>query len=260
MKRYFLTIMFVLMACTWSQSNASNQKLPSLCDQWNILGIADVDGYEVFHTFTQTLTTDTIINGLRYLRLEQNNAYLGALREGDHKEIYYIPSGTTHKYLLYAFNAKVGDRLSDLWYGGKTERCSNGYNATILSISEGTPRVFTVEVEYVILNSQGEQIIPWTIYWIEGVGLIDGPVGHDCPGPDCEGDYGQQVLCAQKNGEQVYVSKFGEQYGCEYNYNPMQSIETVIIDSSSISKIFRDSRIFLLIGNKTYTLTGQEVR
>ena len=197
-------------------------KLPSLCDEWNVLEISNVGcGYcEKYRTYNSRLTTDTVIGGLLYSRLIEDGAYKGALREGTNRDIFYIPSGSTHEYLLYNFNAKVGDKLTNLWYGGDPERCPNGYNATVLSISDETPRVFTVEVEYIISDSQGEHIIPWLIYWTEGVGLSDGPAGQFCPGPECTCSCGQLLLCAYKNGEQVYVSKMGEQYGCEYNYNP----------------------------------------
>jgi hypothetical protein len=36
----------------------------------------------------------------------------------------------------------------------------------------------------------------------------------------CADSKAKLLLCAYKNGEQVYVSEMGEQYGCEYNYNP----------------------------------------
>ena len=199
----------------------------SLCDEWNVMEVSLVTSpEEIYHTVTQRLTKDTIIaypsyyNFTPYARLEENGKYKGAMREEGYGKIYYIPAGSAHEYLLYKFNAKVGDRLRNLWYGGDPERCPNGYNATVLSISDETPRVFTIEVEYILSDSDGEHIIPWTIYWTEGVGLSDGPAGQSCPGPDCACSCGQVLLCAYKNGEQVYVSDMGEQYGCVYNYDP----------------------------------------
>ena len=197
--------------------SVDNSLLPSLCDEWNILGMAYPDGHYYFSTFTQHLTTDTIIGGLLYKRLEQNGQYKGALREGKNRDIYYIPNGTGHEYLLYAFSAGEGEKLSNLWYGGHAEWCPNGYNATVKRISNTTPREFTLEVEYIYSDSEGNHIVPWTVCWTEGIGMADGPVGQDCPGPNCEGDYGQRVLCAYKNGEQVFVSNTGEGYGCYYD-------------------------------------------
>lgn len=201
--------------------SVDNSLLPSLCDEWNIAKISNATGpMETIHTVKAFLGSDTIIESHNYVKLIEDGGYKGSMREGESGVIYYIPAGSTHEYLLYNFNAQVGDKLSNLWYGGDPERCPNGYNATVLSISDETPRVFTVEVEYIITDSDGEHIIPWTIYWTEGVGLSDGPAGQFCPGPDCACSCGQLVLCAYKNGEQVYVSDMGEQYGCVYNYDP----------------------------------------
>ena len=206
----------------------------SLCDTWNVMEVSLVTSpEEIYHTVTQRLTKDTIIaypsyyNFTPYARLEENGKYKGAMREEGSGVIYYIPAGSAHEYLLYKFNAKVGDRLRNLWYGGDPERCPNGYNATVLSISDETPRVFTIEVEYILSDSDGDHIEPWLIYWTEGVGMPDGPVGRPCPGPDCACSCGQVLLCAYKNGEQVYVSEMGEQYGCVYNYDPYAPSDTI---------------------------------
>ena len=204
-------------------------QLPSLCDEWNIAKISNTFGpQDVIHTVKAALSTDTIIGTQKYVKLFEAGRYKGALREGANSDIYYIPSGSAHEYLLYNFNANVGDTLSNLWYGGSAEQCPNGYNATVLSISEETPRVFTVEVEYIISDSDGDHIIPWQVYWTEGVGLSDGPAGQICPGPACECSCGQVVLCAYKNGEHIYTSDLGKKYGCEYNYDPYLTPEDTI--------------------------------
>ncbi|MBQ9295763.1 MAG: hypothetical protein IJ204_01040 [Paludibacteraceae bacterium] len=201
--------------------SVDNSLLPSLCDEWNIAKISNAGGpIETIHTVKAVLGSDTIIESQNYVKLIEDGEYKGSLREGESGFIYYIPAGSAHEYLLYNFNAQVGDKLTNLWYGGDPERCPNGYNATVLSISDETPRVFTIEVEYIISDSDGDHITPWLIYWTEGVGLSDGPAGQFCLGPDCECSCGQVLLCAYKNGEQVYVSELGEQYSCEYNYDP----------------------------------------
>lgn len=88
------------------------------------------------------------------------------------------------------------------------------------------PRVFTVEVEFVSSNSQEEYIDTWPVSWAEGIGLSDGPIGQPC-GPYCLCDCEHMVTCAYKNGEQIYTSDFGEQYGCEYNYDPFAPVDTI---------------------------------
>ena len=238
----------------------NNDPLPSLCDEWNIAQISNASGpEEVIHTIKANLGADTLIGPNTYVKLMEGGRYNGALREGNYSEIYYIPAGSSHEYLLYKFNANVGERLSNLWYGGHYEWCPNGYNATVISVSNDYPKEFTIEVEYVFTDSDGEHIEPWLIDWTEGVGLSDGPAGFHCPGPDCACSCGQVLLCAYKNGDQVYVSALGEKYGCVYNYDPFNSISLVQSSDAQCSKIIRNGQILILRGDRTYTLTGQEI-
>ena len=60
----------------------------------------------------------------------------------------------------------------------------------------------------------------FSVTWIEGVGSPETPYGLAVV-PTVPAEVGiYTLLCAYNNGEQVYVSEMGEQYGCEYNYNP----------------------------------------
>ena len=246
-------------------TDPSPMRLRSLCDEWNIAQISNAMGpQEVIHTVKAVLGTDTTV-WERYVKLTEAGVYKGAMREGNNGDVYYIPAGSTHEYLLYDFHANAGDRLSNLWYGGRQEWCPNGYNATVLSISEGTSRVFTVEVEYVYSDSDGDHTEPWLVYWTEGVGLSDGPAGQPCPGPHCACSCGQVVLCAYKNGEHIYTSDLGEQYGCVYNYDPYSNTIPVYsytgdAAAPAAQKILRDGELLIVKGEKVYTVQGTEVR
>lgn len=194
-------------------TNSAPLRLPSLCDEWNVW-------YESFQSFgpinynaviKYRLATDTMINGQRYVQLAYDNSpYMeGALREGSNRDIYYIPSRSTHEYLLYAFNAQVGDTITNLYVGamGKEE----GYQAVVRAISDSNPRIFTVGVNI-------DEYTEYPIKWIEGVGSPETPYGLAVV-PTVPADPGvYSLLCAYNNGEQVYVSNMGEQYGCEFQY------------------------------------------
>ena len=202
----------------------------SLCDTWNVMEVGLVTSpEEIYHTVTQRLTKDTIIaypsyyNFTPYAQLEENGKYKGAMREEGYGKIYYIPAGSTHEYLLYNFNAKVGDRLRNLWFGGPAEGYPNGLNATITEISNTSPRVFTLAAE--LVHAESDAIDTVLVFWTEGVGMETGPVGMDCF--HCACSCGQLVLCAYKNGEQIYTSEMGEQYGCVYNYDPYAPSDTI---------------------------------
>ena len=199
-------------------------RIPSLCDEWNVW-------HESFESFgpisfdkvvKYLLTTDTIIADSnyytlqRYKRLEQDGQYLGAMREGNNRDIYYVPAGSTNEFLLYAFNAQVGEVLNNLYLGGFEE---NGYSGRVEAISDGSPRLFTIRVLY----PTGMGVEPgesFSVTWIEGVGSPETPYGLAVV-PTVPADVGiYTLLCAYKNGEQIYVSEMGAEYGCEHDQTP----------------------------------------
>ena len=225
MRKIIFTLMLAIVSSVWTISIAQNENpLPSLCNQWNVL-------HEPFsipdwiYTLVYSLTTDTLIQDMHYVKLMEqegsNSYYKGAMREGTNRDIYYVPANSTNEYLIYAFNAQVGDELQNIWLGGEMEKenCTNAHNATIIAISDSNPRIFTLEV-IPYTSYEGTEVYPYRMNWIEGVGMSDGPVGaYDsnklCIEPVDMGVY--SLLCAYKNGEQVYTSAKGEQYGCEYS-------------------------------------------
>ncbi len=203
-------------------SDQQENKLPSLCDEWNVLEISNVTcGYcEEYRTYNFHLTTDTVIGGLLYSQLIKDGAYKGALREGNNRDIYCVPAGCSQEYLLYAFNAQVGDSLKNIWVGGNSSWIPDVRSAIVSEIKQTTPRTIELEVHYYEAPDAYEESIR-NLTWIEGIGMPFGPMGAECSVFNgCADSKAKLLLCAYKNGEQVYTSAMGEQYGCEYNYNP----------------------------------------
>lgn len=194
--------------------------LPSLCDEWNVW-------HESFQSFgyinfdqviKYQLTTDTLINGQQYVKLasDKDSPYLGAMREGNNQDIYYFPADRTQEYLLYAFNAQVGDTLSNLWIGS-TYSEEAAYQGVVQAISNDYPRIFTIQVKDICQTHEDTTTYP--IYWIEGVGSPKTPYGLVAVASIADvGVY--TLLCAYKNGEQIYVSEMGAEYGCEHDQRP----------------------------------------
>lgn len=207
-------------------------RLNSLCDEWNVLEHLAAIGpdYESFSTLHFRLTTDTIINATRYVKLEQDGIYKGAMREGTNADIYYVPNHSTNEYLLYAFNAQVGDSLENLWFGANEIDRFIIKSATVVNIESTTPRKFTIGFEwqsiysYAAINDTSE-IMYAELVWLEGVGFqVGGPLSYECPF-DCAGGPGLLTLCAYKNGEKVYADPYwNEKVGCEYNRHTLPSL------------------------------------
>ena len=179
-------------------------RLKSLCDTWNVMVVDNVmcGGCEEYKTYVHALGKDTIIGERRYRQLLADGEYEGALREGDNRDIYCIPAGTTHEYLLYAFNAKAGDVLTNVWLGGSVADSPDGWQMEVVEIQETAPRRFVLSTGYVT-PEPGLELAPLYCYWTEGIGLGDGPIGSKrCVG--CADSRGYTVLCAYKDGELVY--------------------------------------------------------
>ena len=187
--------------------------ISSLCDEWNVLQFRSHMGYSPDEYYTQyyQLTSDTVINGQIFRKLYKENSYSGAMREGTNRDIYYVPADSTHEYLLYAFNAQVGDTLTNVWFGTILHyEVHSIKTATIMEIKPTSPKTFVIDVEYWLPNMM--DTLHKQKEWIEGVGTNTAPDGGLFE--PLAGGFSSILLCAYKNGEQVYVSEWGEQFGC----------------------------------------------
>ena len=252
---------------------AATNKLNSLCDEWHVLYEWFPGGISYYSTNTERLTGDTLIDGKHYFKLEAS-VYKGAIREDENAQIYIIPADTKREYLLYAFNSKVGDNLSNLWFGGNEYLYpkTGGYNATVADIkTENGHKTFILDVEY--YYSENEKPIVWNYSWIDGVGLIAGPSGSNCPFA-CDGDGGTSVLCAYKDGEQIYTSKEAEELGCYYHKDPAYfpegmtwsslvfpwHMDTTIYHEIKVNgELTIDGTVYQNIGGKAVRTEGQKI-
>ncbi len=231
-------------------------QLPSLCDEWNVWYDA-FSGPKKSYMIKYYLSTDTIINEQLYTKLcsDKDYQYYGVFREGSNRDIYFLPMWSAHEYLIYAFNAQVGDTLSNLWVGGFGE----DYQGVVQAISSGNPRIFTIDVDF-----EDDNILP--IEWIEGVGSPETPWGLAVV-PTVPADIGvYNLLCAYKNGEPVYVSQIGEKRGC---YGENSTADTIPLYSytgddpgtSTVDPV-DPNQVVATLGNEELTIreyTGTEI-
>ena len=230
---------------------------PSLCDEWNVLEKIHYPQDHMYETYKYRMTTDTVINAMRYVKIEKNHQYQGALREDNNANIYVVYPDYQQECLLYAFNAQIGDTLKNTCMG----------DLTVIDIRPTTPRTFILDAEYEIYDDEEvEHTGHWDFEWIEGIGYSMGnPVryGGFLPGSIHELDSDVIMLCAYKNGEQVFKSEHADYFGCEYYLHDdhLTDIPMTVPDTlSSATKILRDGQLYILREGKTYTVTGQEVK
>lgn len=230
---------------------SQESKMSSLCDEWHVLH-EPFGSFLPYSTIHFALTTDTTINARHYIKLESTEGkytlYEGALR-AENKKVYFVPVGSNNEYLLYAFDAKKGEQLSNVWGGGRAEICKNSFDAVVTDISDDTPRIFTLT-----LNTPEEEY--YQIQWLEGIGFMDGPIGSKNI-YDLAADYGVfRLLCAYKEGVQVYTSKYGEEFGCEFNGIHTEDADTIPLytgddpGSSTVDPVDPNQVVVTLNGNE----------
>ena len=258
MKKSIYTLLILVMS---QITGMASDNLTFLCDEWNVAEAIEYPTDHKYQTFKWRLTTDTVINAQKYVKIEKNHRYEGALREDDDANIYFVPSDSTKEFLLYAFHAQVGDALTNLWVSRKSNSYLHIRNATISDIQPTDPKVITVELEF-SMEPEFDNWMPWHIYWTEGIGHREGsPIDNDA----CLGcthlDPELMILCAYTNGEQVFMNWFAEAYGCDYYLqdNNQEDIHMAIPDTPSATKLLHNGQILIIRNDKTYTITGQRV-
>ena len=208
MKRFMLTFVLAIAAGVWSLNWASGSQITSLCDEWNVLIEKILDfsmPYNKWYQYTNRcyLDADTVINSVRYTKAFYEDEYIGALRESeDASKVFGIPANNTHEYLFYDWSAQKGDTLQNYWVGYPMED-DKITRAIVDSISNTSPREFILK--YCVSNkdtSNNSDKFNKMLDVIEGVGHIFwGPINR--PRTTHDQSY---LLCAYKNGEQVYMS------------------------------------------------------
>ena len=223
MKKIMLTFALVIVSSVWNLSRASGSQISSLCDEWNVLAYysskwepEDSVPYNEWYYRTRRyyLYADTMINSAHYTKVFYDNEYIGALRESeDAGKIFGVPANYTREYLIFDWSAQVGDTLQNYWLENTIYAYGLDITSVIVkSISNTNPRVFNIVIcGYLKDNKEDSALYCGGIKVIEGIGNpSDGPLFFP------RKSY-HQVLCAYKNGEQVYTFDIGKKLGCYFD-------------------------------------------
>ena len=201
-------IFILVFAMSWATGMAT-EKLTYLCDEWNVAEKITNPTDHMYQTFKWRLTTDTIINERRYVKIEKSHRYQGALREDENANIYIVYANLQQECLLYSFSAQIGDTLINTCLGNKI---------IVKDIRQTVPRTFVLDVEYDEEHDGDTYTGHCDVDWIEGIGYSVGTPIHYAyilgSIHDLDPDY--LIICAYKDGEQVYMSEFAETFGCDY--------------------------------------------
>ena len=232
------------------------------CDTWNVIREYDGSGSDDVRTHCYQLAQDTVVEGktysvlTRYWTADPNSPkeYVGMVRFTDDRKVYANYNGK--EYLVYDFSVQAGDTLEVL-IGVEDYDHTQTCLVHDVSIDEESNR--TVITLYVY-DEYSEEFIKddlFAIKWIEGIGSDNGfyegielfSLGIAVP----------HLLCAYKDGNQVYATNkdFLLKYGCEYNTTT--DVEDVTTPTSPFSKTLHNGHLLILRDGKTYNVMGMEV-
>lgn len=240
--------------------------LNHLCDHWNVLltneGTLGPDEGE-YWTSKYKIEGDTIINEKLYSRVlyadgfhkneedSWNWIYTGAIRETENAEIFFIPAGQTKEYLQYAFNAKEGDKFTDLYAM---------YDGTIVTalVKENSEKEIILDLYERVDGVDG---IMWgNFVWIRGIGSLYS-LFQPLPNGGVGGNITNSLLCAYDGETQIYISSLGETHGCTYWQKP--KTENIEINNSTKPDggfILREGQLYLMYDGRMFDIRGAEVK
>ena len=265
-KTYYFIFVFAFVLNLWTtHANA----MVHLCNRWNVMMDS---GFELGPIYGEQWTNgyklqgDTTINNVQYSCLlfadgHQNQqsdtwewVYYGAIRETANAQIYFIPAGQSKEYLLFAFNANVGDKIDNMYVMDKYITDETYKTWGIVKAVSDKEIILDLYEQF----GGNERIFNHDYVWVKGIGA-ERSMFQPLPNGFIGGAVVNFLLCAYNNEMQIYVSDAGEEYSCEYWKLMDEAIDNVSEDTSA-TKILRNKQIFILRGEKVYTLQGQEVK
>ena len=254
MKKLFLLFAFCSVAVL--QAIAA----PIQANQWNVLKFrASLSNDEVEAIiFEYTMLGDTTINDTTYTKIMERETltskrkrYVAAIRQEQDK--VYVNYDNI-EYLLYDFNAKVGDEI--IAFGGldhPTTLCKN--TVTDVHITENGQRILTVRI---IEVGDDDKEFQEEAQWIEGIGsshgLLHTGVAYCC-------GFSHYLQCAYSGDEQIYerTDDSFAQFGCEYNSTT--ALPNVSTDTeTTATKTVHNGQILIHRNKKVYNMMGIEIK
>ena len=243
--------------CDGYQSSYKSQ----WCDTWNVF----VENGSVYpphkETYRYQLAQDTVIGEHTYTAVVSkaiNDAldaphYVAAVRFTDDRKVYIYYDNA--EYLLYNFNVQKGDELEVFAGINNYTTETKTYKCRVIGIEQytciGCPATITLHVQ----NNDLTQVYRET-QWIEGVGDINGFLNGLNGYINIPGNAAEYLLCAYKEGVQVYTSKYGEEFGCEFNGIHTEDVDTIPLytgddpGSSTVDPIDPNQVVVTLNGNE----------
>ena len=222
-----------------------------------------------FSSETYFLDGDTVINGItnKAVWCNSKSSYIAALREStDGQQVYITPSGEKTEMLLFNFDVQINDVVYayDHSYTGidplvipgdpdYDEKVKNQYRWLVQDVQTVDGRKHVV-----VKGGQSNH----TVEWIEGIGTKYMLYENNQRG--ALSTTSVYALCAvDKDGNTLYsfdTEGIGIRNNCPDWEIIDSTIDKVVKQPASATKLLRDGQMYILRDGKTYSVTGQEVK
>lgn len=166
------------------------------------------------------------------------------------KRVYQYDESYKRDVLMYDFSVQIGDKMPI----DSIRRMTTDTLFVLKDISDIENSGYTRK-QFTFVHGTSDSIV-----WVEGIGnYTNFTIPYATKRPEMS-----RILCVQKDDNTVYDTGIFKGKTCEdiedifNNYNAIS--ETKYIHPSSVTKILRNSQIYILRGDKTYTLQGIEIK
>jgi hypothetical protein len=233
---------------------------------WNIVNrtaILDNAQTVIYHTYSEKIEGDTVINNATYKKLWQstdaelaNYELIGFVREDVENQKVWTYVGDK-EYLIYDFACNVGDKVTTLKSLQSAKIKIEEIELTIKAIEEIEDLNGTKYNKYIATLDNGSEIV-----YYERFGSENGWYSRSYD--DVTGGGVNFMICAFDATNEllfkpVHNNELDEIENCHIN-ETKTDIETITAPTTTIQKIIRDGQVFIIRDGKTYNMMGIEVK
>lgn len=268
MKKILYIILLSALSNIWAMADSSDTLLSQATTWYGVIKHDNPYAGTSYQSVKYYIQGDTTINDTAYQAFWRNNGeYCAGIRlSDDGQQVFIRPTNKLVQdgywiegdCLLYDFGAQEGDTVyafDGSYFGidNMGEDLSIQYRWIVQDVQTIDGR------KHIVVK--GGQCHGHIVEWIEGVGTKYGLFENNYSDA-ISGMYSEYTLCAaDSEGNIIYsfdTDYLGIHNDCP-NWEPMD-VGNIQTEQVSASKVLQGTQILIERGDKTYTLTGQELR
>ena len=207
--------------------------------------------------YSESIDDTVRINDVKYFVVKNLHTAAGVqplvyMREDTiAQKVWVLPNKESEEQLLYSFNVAIGDTLRDITFYPAENRMLilslAKYIVTNINLTDGRK---TIQLHAIV--PYGPELDPEAppfehdFTWIEGVGEKQYGLSATWYNDDRAGGISSSsLLCVQKDGEILYASAKGKEYGCELEYITTDALDNAYFEEITFAN--RNGQYVILV-------------